>query len=182
MIERVFRKLYNTAVIRTAKKQGMKVGKNVRFLGNHNFGSEPFLIEIGDNVTVSSNVTFVNHDGGTTVFKKLYEPQYEKVLKFGKIIIHDNCFIGTGTIIMPGVEIGPNAVIGAGSIVTKNVEPETVVAGTPIRTICSLEEYALKSKKTCPDYNYESYRKNKRTELMQVFSNNADSNKNMRNG
>lgn len=171
MIERVFRKLYNTAVVRTAKKQGMKVGKNVRFLGNHNFGSEPFLIEIGDNVTVSSNVTFVNHDGGIAVFKKLYKPQYEKVLKFGKITIHDNCFIGTGTIIMPGVEIGPNSVIGAGSIVTKNVQPETVVAGTPIRKIYTLEEYASKSKKECFSYNHENYKKNKREELMKVFSN-----------
>ena len=37
MIERVFRKFYNTSVVRTAKKQGMKVGKNVRFLGSHNW-------------------------------------------------------------------------------------------------------------------------------------------------
>lgn len=174
MIERIFRKLYNKAVLRTAIKQGMKVGKNVRFLGNHNFGSEPFLIEIGDDVTVSTDVTFVNHDGGTAVFKKFYEPQYEKVLKFGKIVIHDNCFIGAGTIIMPGVEIGPNAVVGAGSIVTKNVAPEMVVAGIPIREICSLEEYALKSKNTCLPYNYENYKKNKRDELIQVFLNSVD--------
>ena len=174
MIERIFRKLYNKAVLRTAIKQGMKIGKNVRFLGNHNFGSEPFLIEIGDDVTVSADVTFVNHDGGTAVFKKFYEPQYEKVLKFGKIVIHDNCFIGAGTIIMPGVEIGPNAVVGAGSIVTKDVAPEMVVAGAPIKEICSLEEYALKSKNTCFPYNYENYKKNKRDELIQVFSNSVD--------
>lgn len=147
MIERIFRKLYNKAVLRTAIKQGMKVGKNVRFLGNHNFGSEPFLIEIGDDVTVSADVTFV---------------------------IHDNCFIGAGTIIMPGVEIGPNAVVGAGSIVTKDVAPETVVAGIPIREICSLEEYALKSKNACLPYNYENYKKNKKAELIQVFSNSVD--------
>lgn len=171
MIERVFRKFYNTSVVRTAKKQGMKVGKNVRFLGSHNFGSEPFLIEIGDNVTVSSDVTFVNHDGGTAVFKRLYAPRFDHVLKFGKIIIHDNCFIGTGTIIMPGVEIGPNAVVGAGSIVTKDVKPETVVAGTPIREICTLEEYSIKSEKSCFNYNQENYRRNKRDELVKVFSN-----------
>ena len=119
-------------------------------------------------------MTFVNHDGGTAVFKKLYEPKYEKVLKFGKITIHDNCFIGAGTIIMPGVEIGPNVVIGAGSIVTKNVAPEMVAAGVPIREICSLEEYALKSRNACHSYNYENYKKNKRAELIHVFSNNVD--------
>lgn len=174
MIERIFRKLYNRAVVRTAIKQGMKVGKNVRFLGNHNFGSEPFLIEIGNNVTVSTNVTFVNHDGGTAVFKRYYKSQYEKVLKFGKITIHDNCFIGAGTIIMPGIEIGPNYVIGAGSIVTKNVAPEMVAAGNPVRNICSLEDYALKSKNTSPIYDYENYKANKRGELMRVFLSSVD--------
>lgn len=70
-----------------------------------------------------------------------------------------------------GVEIGPNAVVGAGSIVTKDVKPETVVAGTPIREICTLEEYSIKSEKSCFNYNQENYRRNKRDELVKVFSN-----------
>ena len=62
-------------------------------------------------------------------------------LKVTRIEIKDNCFIGTGTTIMPGISIGPNAVVGAGSMVTESVPPDTVVAGVPARIICTLEEY-----------------------------------------
>ena len=89
MIERVFRKLFNQAVTRTAIKAGMRVGEGVRFIGAHNFGSEPYLIEIGDNVTISSEVSFINHDGGTVVIKRLDPSKYANVLKFGRIIIED---------------------------------------------------------------------------------------------
>ena len=72
---------------------------------------------------------------------------------------------------MSVVEIGSNAVVGAGSIVTKDVKPKTVVAGTPLREICALEEYSLKSEKSCFNYNHENYRRNKLDELIKVFSN-----------
>lgn len=47
MIERVFRKLYNMATLRTAYKAGMVVGEGAEFIVKHNFGSEPYLITIG---------------------------------------------------------------------------------------------------------------------------------------
>lgn len=169
MIERILRRIYNKAVVRTAIHQGMRIGKNVRFLGNHNFGSEPYLIEIGDNVTVSTNVLFINHDGGTAVFKRCYSPEYDSVIKYGRIIIHDNCFIGASTILMPGIEIGPNAVIGAGSVVTKNVLPNTVVAGSPIKVICTIEEYAKKCSDKCPKYDLKNYQNNKRREIENIL-------------
>ena len=63
------------------------------------------------------------------------------VIKYGKIVIKDNCFIGLGSIILPGVTIGPNSIVAAGSVVTKDVEPDTVVGGNPAKKITTVPEY-----------------------------------------
>ena len=52
-----------------------------------------------------------------------------------KIILEDDCWIGAGVIILPGITIGKMSIIGAGSVVTKNVEPFTIVAGIPAKFI-----------------------------------------------
>jgi acetyltransferase-like isoleucine patch superfamily enzyme len=61
--------------------------------------------------------------------------------RFGTIRIMDNCVIGYGAIILPGVTIGPNSIVGAGSVVTKDIPPEVVAAGNPAHVLCSLDEY-----------------------------------------
>jgi len=100
-------------------------------------GSEPYLIEIGNHVTVTKGVRFVTHDGGVWVLRKKY-PNIDVV---GRITILDNVFIGLGATLLPGITVGPNAIIGAGSIVNRDVPSGTVVAGVPARHIKSLEEY-----------------------------------------
>ena len=59
----------------------------------------------------------------------------------GKIDILDNVFVGHGAIILPGTTIGPNAIVGAGAVVTSNVPTNTVVGGIPAKPICSLDDY-----------------------------------------
>lgn len=169
MLERVFRKLYNQATIRTAIKAGMEVGPGARFLGAHDFGSEPYLIKMGKNVTVSSDVTFINHDGGTAVVKRLNPEKYGHILKFGKIIIGDNCFIGAGSIIMPGVTIGNNSVIGAGSVVTKDIPENSVAAGVPARIIKNIDEYAEAVYEATPVYDLHQYNRNKKETILQML-------------
>ena len=105
------------------------------------FGSEPYLIEIGCNVTITEGVKFITHDGGVAVLRS----EFPGLNVFGPIKIHDNCFIGVDSIIMPGTKIGPNAVIGAGSVVTKDVPPNSVVAGVPARVLFDLDEYTRKA-------------------------------------
>ena len=121
------------------RKKGYNVGSNNRFY-SCDFGSEPYLIKIGNHCTITSGVKFITHDGGAWVFRK----ELPNLNVFNKIEIKDNCFIGVNAIILPGVTIGPNSVVGAGAVVTKNVLANTVVAGVPAKVTSSLEEYKSK--------------------------------------
>jgi acetyltransferase-like isoleucine patch superfamily enzyme len=119
-----------------ARAKGVKIGKGCR-IASVNFGSEPYLIEIGDHVYVTSGVSFVTHDGGVWVFTK-DDPGFDV---FGRIKIGSNVYIGNNALILPGVTIGNNCVIGACSVVTKSIPDNTVAAGVPCRYICPTEEY-----------------------------------------
>lgn len=133
-----------------ARRDGLTIGEDVRIMGTPRFGSEPYLICIGNHVTISSEVSFVTHDGATWIFR--HRPEYRGLQRFGRIDIEDNCFIGTRSILLPGIRIGPNSVVGAGSVVTKSVPPDTVVAGVPARVICRTEEFVERSAARCTYY------------------------------
>ena len=122
------------------KYLNVKIGENCRFTGNIHFGSEPFLISIGNHVTLAHNVTFHTHDGGVWVFRD----KYPKLNIYGKIAIGNNVFIGSNVIILPNVIIGDNVVVGAGSVVTKSIESNTVVVGNPAKKVRILDDYENK--------------------------------------
>lgn len=133
--------------IEDAKKQGVKVGNNVSLIGeNINFSSEQYLISIGDNTTVSFDVAFVTHDGATRVIRNLPDGNKETVI-YGPIKVGKNCFIGCRSTILCGVEIGDNTIIGAGSLVNKDIPANVVAAGVPCKVICTLDEYRKKHEK-----------------------------------
>jgi acetyltransferase-like isoleucine patch superfamily enzyme len=117
---------------------GMKIGENCVFTGKRiAFGSEPYLIEIGNKVRITADVKFETHDGGVGIFRD----EYPGINVFGKIKVGDNTFIGHGSIVMPGVTIGENVVIGAGSIVTKDISSNSIAVGIPAKVIKSTDEY-----------------------------------------
>lgn len=122
------------------RQQGAQIGDDCRILVR-SFGSEPFLVRIGNHCTIAPHVAFVTHDGGTWVLTE----ELPSLQKFGTIEILDNCFIGIHTVIMGNVRIGPNSIVAAGAVVTKDVPPNTVVGGCPAKKICSLEEYKQKA-------------------------------------
>ena len=125
-------------------KAGMKVGKNCWGLVNCTIDhAHCWLIEIGDNVVFAPQVYLLAHDTST---KKSIE--YTRV---GKIKIGNNCFIGARVLIMPGVHIGDNTIIGAGSILVKSIPENVVAAGNPAKIICTIAEYETKIKS-----NFES--------------------------
>jgi len=132
-------------------KKKVKIGSNTRiFTSWFNFGSEPHLISIGSNCTITTGVKFITHDASLSVPFHLYGiPRTlngSKANLFGKIVINDNCMVGVNTIILKNVNIGPNSIVGAGSLVTKDVLPNSVYAGNPAKFICTIDDYYNKIK------------------------------------
>ncbi|MDO4622114.1 MAG: acyltransferase [Eubacteriales bacterium] len=123
----------------TLVKRGLKVGNNFnRQQGVYIDPTHCYLIEIGNDVTISIRAVLMAHDAST---KKLLG-----YTKLGRIKIEDHVFIGANATILPGVTIGEYAVIGAGSVVTKDVPARTVAAGCPAKVLCTTEEYTLRQK------------------------------------
>lgn len=102
-----------------------------------NIPNETYLLNIHDNVAVAANVAFLTHDVMEWIFN--YQggafDQY-----IGGIEIFDNCFIGANSIIMYNVKVGPNAIVAAGSVVTKDVPAGCIVGGNPAKVIGKYDE------------------------------------------
>jgi acetyltransferase-like isoleucine patch superfamily enzyme len=122
-----------------ARRSGVKIGKNC-LSSTENFPSEAYLIEIGDYVRITRNVKFFTHAGLWSQRKK----NHLLLEHFGKIKIGNYTYIGDGCLIMPGVTIGNDAIIGAGSVVVKSIPDGVMVAGKPIKIIGKTEEFIIK--------------------------------------
>jgi maltose O-acetyltransferase len=116
------------------QRNGLSLGKDVEIVGSFFFDpSHCYLISIGKGCTICPNVRLIAHDAST-----------KKILgytKLGRIDIGDNCFIGDSAIVLPGVTIGADCIVGAGSGVANNLPPGTGSVGSPARVIDSVERY-----------------------------------------
>lgn len=131
----------NSRKVAYLKKRGASIGLGTRFVcGVECFGSEPYLISVGDDCLFSSNVMIFTHDGGVKVLNSLKYFEHPND-KMGRVKIGNNVFVGHGAIILPNVIIEDNVIVGAGAIVSKNLPQNTVCAGAPAKPICSLDEY-----------------------------------------
>lgn len=100
--------------------------------------TDPAYVLIG-NGCVLSDCTLIGHDAVVHILAAVYGRRMDSV---GKIVINDNCFIGHGAVLMPGVTIGPNSVVAAGAVVTKDVPTGVVVGGVPAKFLCTLDSLA----------------------------------------
>lgn len=107
----------------------------------------PKLIKFGNNVRVASNVSFVTHDDIHNMLNKKYNTSEFKE-KLGCIQVKNNVFIGSNSIILFDTQIGENTIIASGSIVTKDVPDNSIVAGTPARVVGTFDEYVQKRRQT----------------------------------
>jgi maltose O-acetyltransferase len=92
-----------------------------------------FLISIGDHCGFGEECMILAHDAQMDEFLD--------AARIGRVVIHPSSHIGARTVILPGVEIGPRTIVGANSVVSRSLPPDTVCAGAPAKVICSLESY-----------------------------------------
>jgi hypothetical protein len=104
--------------------------------------TDPKYVRLGNNVRLTG-CTLFGHDGSVNMINRAFGLNLDQV---GKVDIHDNVFVGHGSIILTGVSIGPNAIVAAGSVVSKDVPENSVVGGVPAKIICSLEDMVERMK------------------------------------
>jgi acetyltransferase-like isoleucine patch superfamily enzyme len=133
-------RLYMKAYISVCKNQGMKIGSDVKIFERVYFGSEPFLIEIGDRTQIAGGTRFINHGGTTKTLRRLNG--FEDARIFGRIKIGKNCTIGSNCVIQQDVVIGDNCILGSSSVLTHSMPSNSVFSGNPAKFVCSVEQYA----------------------------------------
>jgi len=135
------------------RQQGVCIGKDsVVLFPSYVDARLPYLLEIGNNVVISINVTILTHDATSAYAGDL--------IKVGPVTIHDHSFIGANTTILCNVSIGPDSIVGAGSVVSKDVPPNTVYAGNPARFVCSIDRFIKKHREhgeTLPIFEGKHY-------------------------
>lgn len=115
----------------------------VHLYGRISWGTEPWLITLGNNVHVTDGVKFINHDGGTLLFRdEISDLEITKPITIG-----NNVYIGNDVIFLPGVNVGDNVVIGAGAVVAKDIPANSVAVGVPAKVVKRIDEYLEKLKK-----------------------------------
>ncbi len=132
----------NAFIINEFRKEGMSIGNGTHIFSNI-ITSEPYLIKIGSNCTISTEVCFLTHDASIGVFlnRKISSDLC------GKIVVGDNCFIGNKSIILYGVTIPNNTIIAAGSVVTKSIdETGCIVGGNPAKIIGKVDDFLKKNR------------------------------------
>lgn len=123
-----------------ARHDGVTMGTGNRIESYFWSSAEPYLITIGDNCDLTEGSRIYTH-GSAKVARDKY-PDFDI---FGKVVLGNRVYVGSRAQIMPGVTIGDNVLIAAGSVVTKSIPSNVVVAGNPARYVCSLDEYIQKN-------------------------------------
>lgn len=151
----IYRRLFWNSE-KSARFQGVKIGINCN-IQKVLFGSEPYLIEIGDHVQITNGTKIFTHGGGW-----VFRDQYPKLDYFGKVTIKNNVYIGNNSMIMPGVTIGNDVIVGAGSVVTKSIPDGKIAAGNPARIVGDTKDFLVKIKQYdvgSKGMNYEEKKK-----------------------
>lgn len=110
--------------------------------------TDPKYLRLGSNVRLSSCTVF-GHDGSVNMLNRAYGLKLDRV---GKVDIRDNVYVGYRAVVLPGVTIGPDAIVAAGALVTRDVPPGTVVAGVPAKVVGTVEETVNRLKGQMADW------------------------------
>jgi maltose O-acetyltransferase len=138
-LKNIYKKYFFIEPITELKRKGLVVGKNFNMQGGVSIDSSHcWHICIGDNVTLAPNVVILAHDASTKMFINH--------TKIGKIILGNRVFIGACSIILPGVKIGNDVVVAAGSVVNRDIPNGVVVAGNPAKIVGKITDFINRKK------------------------------------
>ncbi len=118
--------LPNELRIARLRRRGVRIGKNCLILTDK-FSTEPYLVELGDNVGVAGGSVFLTHDGSVRMLRRVRPA----IQHFGRIVVGNDTQIGQNCIILPGTRIGSGCIIGAGSTVRGTIPDNSLVVGNP---------------------------------------------------
>ena len=139
LIKKLINRIRGEQPLQKFISRGLKVGKNLtKMSGVIIDPSHCWHIEIGDDVILAPNVHILAHDASTKPFLNH--------TRIANVKIGNRVFIGAAAIILPGVTIGDDVVIGAGSVVSKDIPNNSLAVGSPAKVICSLDTYIEKEK------------------------------------
>ncbi len=147
------------------RKKGVIIGEGTAFFGHVSidYNRRPCLVEIGRNCILADGVVLLTHSYDWAVLREKFG---EMLCCSGKVVLEENVFVGVNTVILKGVRIGKNTIIGAGSVVTHDIPSNCVAVGNPCKVIMTLEEYYKKRKAVYVEeakaYALELYRKTKK--------------------
>lgn len=114
--------------------------------------TDPAYVRLGNNISLSACV-LLGHDATVRILENRFGKKFDSV---GPITIHDNCLVGHGAIVMPRVTIGPDAIVAAGAVVTKDVPTGSVVGGNPAKVICSIHDLVRRMEQRSAEYPWMS--------------------------
>lgn len=152
IIKKLIRKMINYSCltsddfIKEMTRKGVKIGMGTFFFDpatTYLDTTRPFLLQIGEYVKITKGCIILVHDYACSVIRKSHGTI---VGEAKETVIGDNVFIGMNSIILPGVHIGNNVIIGAGTVVTKDIPSDVVVGGNPCKILTSLDSYNNKKK------------------------------------
>lgn len=123
-VGQVIRFIYYTYL----RMNGIQIGKNTFISLGAKLDTQFGKIIIGDDVHITSGCVLLAHDGAIKQMKPGVNPR-------GKIVIGNNVFIGVNTVVLMNVTIGDNSVIGAASVVNKDVPANVLAIGNPVKVI-----------------------------------------------
>lgn len=126
---------WSQKIVEELREKGASIGQNVDIIDAAIDMGTPFLLTIGNNVTIT-NCRILTHDASTKKFLGY--------TKAGHVTIGNNVFIGAESVILPNTTIGNNVIVGAGTVVACDIPDDSVVIGNPCRVICSCSEYLEK--------------------------------------
>lgn len=154
MIRRVIGKLIyalailtNGGYVKYLRRKGVQVGDGCIFRNRDTIRvdiTRPSLVTIGNNVDFNRNFQLLTHDYATGVFLRKYD---DFVNSSGAVVIGNNIVFGTDVVVLKGVEIGDNCIIGAGSIVSKSIPANSVAIGRPAKVVCSVDDFYERRKR-----------------------------------